>query len=96
MKITIVDSSKYKSKTCCNYSFTETYISRGDGNFEVLHSTSLECPYCPLCGSFYSGEDCSCGMKEPDVVDIKTVNKEICCAMRRFAQGEEWEIIIEE
>ena len=99
MKVTITDYTHYASDSCLNggnYSFSVIYRQISDDKFEVLHSTSSEYPYCPLCGSFYSGEDCSCGMKEPDVVDIKTVNKEICCAMRRFAQGEEWEIIIEE
>lgn len=98
MKITIVNNSQFKSETCCNggnYSFTKTYISREDGKFDLIHSTSSEFSYCPLCGSFYQSDACPCGMDEPDVVDLKTVNREISCAMRKFAQGEDWEIIIE-
>ena len=97
MKVKIVDNSKYKSETCCiggDYGFTETYISKGDGSFELIYGTTSEFPYCPLCGSFYSGDNCPCGMSEPDVVDLKTVNREISYAMRKYAQGEDWEIII--
>lgn len=98
MKITIVNNSQFKSETCNNggdYGFSETYISRGDGNFELIYGTTSEFPYCELCGSFYSGDNCPCGMDEPDVVDLKTVNEEISNAMRKIAQGEDWEIVIE-
>ena len=94
--VKIVDSTHFEADTCRNggnYSFTVTYRQINDDQFEVLHSTSSELPYCPLCGSFYQGS-CSCGKEGPDVVDRETVDKEITCAMERFARGEELEIII--
>ena len=96
MKVRIVNNSRYKPETCCNggdYGFTETYISIGGGKFELIYGTTSEFPYCEFCGSFYQG-DCSCHMREPEVVDLKTVNSEISYAMRKYAQGEDWEIII--
>ena len=96
MKIMIVDNSNYAADKCNNggsYSFTTTYRQIAADKFEVLHSTSSELPYCPLCGSFYQGS-CPCGMEGPDIVDRETVDKEIACAMERFARGEELEIIV--
>jgi hypothetical protein len=96
MKIIIIDNSNYAADKCNNggsYSFTVTYQQIADNKFAVLHSTSAEFPYCPFCGSFYRGI-CPCGMEGPDVVDRKTVDKEITCAMERLAQGEELEIIV--
>ena len=96
MKISIIDNSNYAADKCNNggsYSFTTTYRQINDDQFEVLHSTSSEFPYCPLCGSFYQG-NCPCGMEEPDIVDSETVDKEITCARERLARGEELEIII--
>ena len=96
MKIKIVDYSRYKPETCCNggdYSFTVTYRQIDDDNFEVLHSTSSEFRYCQLCGKFYQ-RACPCGMSEPEVVDLETVNREISYAMQKYAQGEDWEISI--
>ena len=96
MKVKIVDRTQFKADTCCNggnYSFSVIYREIADGKFEVLHSTSSELPYCPLCGSFYQGS-CPCGMEYPDVVDCEKLTSEINCAMERVARGEELEIII--
>lgn len=98
MKVVIINNSQYKAGTCSNggdYGFSETYVFREDGNFEVIHGTTSEFPYCELCGSFYRGDNCLCGMTDPEVIDLKTVNNEIFCAMQKFAQGEDWEIVIE-
>ena len=99
MKIIIVDNSHYKSETCNNggdYSFTTIYTLRPDSKFDVTFSTSSEFQYCHLCGTFYHGDSCYCGMDHPDVVDCENVNKGIAYAMKRFARGEELEIIIED
>jgi len=96
MKVKIVDRTQFDVDTCKNggnYSFTTTYRQIAADKFEVLHSTSSELPYCPLCGSFYQGS-CPCGMEGPDVVDSENVDKEINYAMERLAQGEELEIIV--
>ena len=96
MKISIIDNSNYAADKCNNggsYSFTTTYRQINDDQFEVLHSTSSELPYCQLCGSFYQGS-CPCGMEAPDIVDRETVDKEITCARERLARGEELEIIV--
>jgi len=96
--VKIVDRTQFMADTCNNggnYSFTVTYRQIAADKFEVLHSTSSEFPYCPLCGSFYQGS-CPCGMEGPDVVDSAHVDKEINYARERLAQGEELEINIYE
>ena len=95
MKVKIVDRTHYASDTCCNggnYSFSVTYRQIDDDNFEVLHSTSSEFPYCPLCGSFYQGH-CNCGMEDPDVVSWEKVETEVEIAnIRRYGNGENIEV----
>ena len=96
MKVKIDDNSKYKSETCNtggDYGFSTYYTERPDGRFDVTHSTTADFAFCPLCGRFYQ-RACPCGMEEPEVVDLETVNREISYAMREYAQGEDWEISI--
>ncbi len=95
MRVTITDNSNYKSETCNNggdYSFSVIYRQISDDKFEVLHSTSSEFPYCPLCGSFYQ-DNCPCGMEGPDIVSWEEVEKEINIAnIRRYHNGENIEV----
>lgn len=99
MKVRITDYTNFASDTCCNggnYSFSVIYRQISDNKFEVLHSTSAEYPYCPLCGSFYQGT-CSCGMEGPDVVNYEQVKKEVDVAnIRRYHNGENIEVYWED
>lgn len=91
MKVTITDYTHYASDSCCNggnYSFTVTYRQIDDDNFEVLHSTSSEYPYCPLCGNFYQG-NCPCGMEEPEIRTWEQVKTEVENAHNRATYGDE-------
>jgi hypothetical protein len=92
MKVKIVDRTQFEADKCNNggsYSFTTTYRQINGDQFEVLHSTSSELPYCQLCGSFYQGS-CPCGMEGPDIVSWEEVKKEIEVAnIRRYHNGEE-------
>ena len=95
MKVTITDYTHYASDSCSNggnYSFSVIYRQISDDKFEVLHSTSSEFPYCPLCGSFYQGS-CPCGMEGPDIVNYEQVKKEVDVAnIRRYGNGENIEV----
>lgn len=94
--IKIIDNTHYNPDFCNNggaYSFTTVFTPTEDG-YTVTYETSSEFPYCPLCGSFYTGE-CPCCMEDPDVVDREAVNKAISDALQKVAHGENWEIVIE-
>ena len=95
MKVKIVDRTNFASDSCVNggnYSFSVIYRQISDDKFEVLHSTSSEFPYCPLCGSFYQGS-CPCGMEGPDIVNYEQVKKEVDVAnIRRYGNGENIEV----
>ena len=99
MKVKITDYTNFASDSCCNggnYSFTVTYRQINDDNFEVLHSTSSEFDYCPLCGNFYQG-NCPCGMEEPDIVNYEQVKKEVDVAnMRHYGNFEDIQVCWEE
>ena len=96
MKVKIVDNSHYRSETCKNggdYSFTTIYTLRPDSKFDVTFSTSSEFQYCHLCGTFYHGDSCPCGMEGPDVVSLEQVQKEVDIAnIRRYHNGENIEV----
>lgn len=69
-RVVIEDYSEYDGDHCNNggaYSFTTTYTHTA-GDFAVSYSTSADFPYCPKCGSFYSDEECPCGMDDYDTV----------------------------
>ena len=69
-KISITDYSQYdekNSRTGGAYGFSATYRRNDDGTYTTTYGTSADFPYCPYCGSFYSGNTCSCG-KQPDVL----------------------------
>ena len=95
MKVTITDYTHHASDSCVNggnYSFSVIYRQISDDKFEVLHSTSSEFPYCPLCGSFYQG-NCPCGMEGLDVVSWEEVETAVDIAnIRRYHNGENIEV----
>ena len=97
--VKIVDRTQFEADTCNNggnYSFTVTYRQIDDDNFEVLHSTSSEYPYCPLCGSFYQ-EDCPCGMEGPDIVSWEEVKTAVDVAnMRHYGNFEDIQVYWED
>ena len=99
MKVTITDYTHHASDSCVNggnYSFSVLYRQVNDDQFEVLHSTSSEYPYCPLCGSFYQ-KDCPCGMEGPDVVSWEEVESAIDIAnIRRYSNFEDIRVCWEE
>ena len=99
MKVTITDYTHYASDSCLNggnYSFSVLYRQVNDDQFEVLHSTSSEYPYCPLCGNFYQG-NCPCGKEDPDVVNYEQVKKEVDVAnMRHYGNFEDIRVYWEE
>ena len=69
-KITITDYSQYEEGRCNTggaYIFSTVYHRNDDGTYTAAYSTSADFPYCPYCGSIYSGNECSCG-KRPDVL----------------------------
>ena len=99
MRIRIVDNSHYAQETCNtggDYGFSTYYTERPDGRFDVTYGTTADFAYCPLCGSFYQGDECPCGMTEPDVVDLNEVNRQIMLAVNGISQGNAFEIEIVE
>ena len=97
MKIRIKDMVHYAPETCNtggDYGFSTYYEERPDGRFDVTYGTTADFAYCPLCGSFYRGDECSCGMTEPDVVDMCEVNRQIMLAVNEISQGNAFEIEI--
>ena len=94
-QITIYDNTQYVSGMSCNggcYWFGTRYVERPDGKYNVYYRTSADFPYCPFCGSFYSGDSCSCGREEPDVVTSDEVVQELLKARRAIERGEDFEI----
>jgi hypothetical protein len=84
MIIKVRDERGYKPETSHDggdYRFTTVYTQKGDNQWEVLHFTTADFNYCALCGSFYQGEFCPCGMTEPDLITTEQLNN----ALREIA-----------
>lgn len=89
--IKIIDKTQYNPEFCNNggaYSFTTVFTPTEDGGYAVTYATSSEFPYCPFCGSFYTGK-CPCGMEEPEIRTWKQVKKEVENAQNRATYGGE-------
>lgn len=64
-KVKFFDYSEYDSEKCNNggcYGFWTDYIRLSNGKWEVVHRTTADLVFCPVCGSFndhYDGDDCA-------------------------------------
>lgn len=89
--IKIIDNTQYNPELCNNggaYSFT-TVFTPTEGGYTVTYETSSEFPYCPLCGSFYTGDNCPCGMDHPEIRTWEQVKTEVENAHNRATYGGE-------
>ena len=88
--IKIIDNTHYNPDFCNNggaYGFTTVFTPTEDG-YTVTYETSSEFPYCPLCGSFYTGE-CPCCMEDPEIRTWEQVKTEVENAHNRATYGGE-------
>lgn len=76
IEIIVYDYINYDSEFCCDggkYGFSTHYKQIADDKWEVIHSTTSDFTYCPLCGSFYSNE-CTCGMTDTNKINTAELN----------------------
>ena len=91
-KMCITDNSRYEAGKCNTggaYSFSTIYRRNDDGTYNAIYSTSADFPYCPMCGSFYTGgDDCPYCDGQPDVLAAD----EVLSAVLQAAEDPDFEI----